>query len=770
MLWFVKAPAILLLAALAGTAAAFPGMSKSGGGNCGSCHAQQAAGKASPEVASSVRARLVHDNAVEAKTADGAGRTDSGPAESRQEVLPGVGQEQRIPRVAATQTGSVVGVLQSVHGGAVGGSRVVLTKTAGAGTAPAGSAAEQPMETVARGDGWFAIPNVPAGLYTLRVLHDGYEPVTQENVAVAAGAQVAFELVLKPVPVAVAPRPASLPHAADRASSSAPPSEPFSENVLLRRSNAEAAFQRAQEPMGEDSQVFSTVKNRWKSQNPDFRRYPTAGEFQFVHGHWWDPYNNNRLKGDKPLFGNRTFLNLSAVSDTTNELRRLPLPPGVPHSYSLGQEALNQNFVFSAELSGGDAAFRPVDWRIRFTPVINLNYNSVGAPGLLNYKNPFTTRFDTQSRSFQEAFAEAKLKDLSSSYDFVSVRAGIQPFNSDFRGFLFSDREPGVRIFGNFGSNRYQYNLAGFATLVKNPNSGQNTLVYRNQVVYIANIYRQDFPWRGYTIEFSFHYDKDDPSASVNGNGFQVRPVPIGPSVLHTVRAYYYGFAGDGHIGLVNVSHAFYQALGHDSYNALAGRPVNINARMGALELSVDRNWMRYRTSFFYASGDRNPRDGTARGFDAILDSPNFAGGVFSFWNREPLDISSRGIGLVAANSLIPDLRSGKASGQANFVNPGIFLYNAGADADITPRLRAFTNLNLMRFAHTEPLQMLLNQSDIHAGIGADFSTGLRYRPALNDNVVFTIGVSTLFPFAGLRQIYSGGPFFGLFNSVQFRY
>src|SRR5262249_55896849 len=158
------------------------------------------------------------------------------------------------------------------------------------------------------------------------------------------------------------------------------------------------------------------------------------------------------------------FFNLGAVSETTNERRQLPLPPGVARTgaspFSRGQEALNQNFVFSAELSGGDAAFRPVDWRIRFTPVVNLNYNSVGAPGLLSYVNPQTTRFDTHSRSFQEAFAEAKLRDLSSAYDFVSIRAGIQAFNSDFRGFLFSDREPGVRIFGNLGSNRYQYNLA----------------------------------------------------------------------------------------------------------------------------------------------------------------------------------------------------------------------------------------------------------------------------------------------------------------------
>ena len=759
---------ILLSAALAGPASSFPAMSRFGRANCGSCHAQTG-NPAQPlpqgganDNASAARRRLVHDSLVDPQPRE----ASESPA-SRLAVLPGAGTEQRIPRVATPQTGSVIGVLQSVDGLTVAGSRVVL---GAAGSAPG-------LEAVARGDGWFAIPNVPPGSYTLRAYHDGYEPLTQELLVVTAGAQLALELALKPA-TQRAPAPthaASIPRAADPASPPAnSPSEPARSVELLRRTDAEATIQRVQEPIGEDSQVFAVVKNRWKYRYPEFRRYPTSGEFQFVRGHWYDPYNTNRLKGDSPLFGNRTFLNISATSDTLNEVRQLPLPPNATRaagrSFDLGQLAMNQNFVFSADLSGGDAAFRPVDWRIRFTPVVNLNYNSVGAPGLLNYTNPQTTRFDTQSRSLQEAFAEAKLKDLSSAYDFVAIRAGIQAFNSDFRGFLFSDREPGVRFFGNFGSNRYQYNLAGFATLVKNANSGQNTLVYRNQQVYIANLYRQDFPWRGYTIEFSFHYDKDDPSAAVNGDNFQVRPVPIGPPVLHAVRAYYYGFGGDGHIGRMNVTHAFYQALGHDTYNAVAGRPAKINAQMGAVELSLDRDWIRYRASFFYASGDRNPRDGTAHGFGAILDSPSFAGGVFSFWNREPLDISARGVGLVAANSLIPDLRSGKASGQANFVNPGIFLYNAGTDLDLTPRLRGFTNVNLLRFAHTESLGILLNQSNIHAGIGADLGAGLRYRPALNDNVVFTIGFSTLYPFAGFQQIYPGGPFFGLFTSVQFRY
>jgi len=57
-----------------------------------------------------------------------------------------------------------------------------------------------------------------------------------------------------------------------------------------------------------------------------------------------------------------------------------------------------------------------------------------------------TNRTDTRFQ-LEEAFAEVKLADLSANYDFVSVRAGIQPFVSDFRGFIFSDNNLGMRFF-----------------------------------------------------------------------------------------------------------------------------------------------------------------------------------------------------------------------------------------------------------------------------------------------------------------------------------
>ena len=94
---------------------------------------------------------------------------------------------------------------------------------------------------------------------------------------------------------------------------------------------------------------------------------------------------------------------------------------------------------------------------------------------------------------------EYKIHDLSPNYDFLSVRAGIQGFSSDFRGFIFVDEQPGVRIFGNLHSDRWEYNAAYFNLLEKNTNSGLNTFELRHQQVIIANFYMQDFIKPGYT-------------------------------------------------------------------------------------------------------------------------------------------------------------------------------------------------------------------------------------------------------------------------------
>jgi carboxypeptidase family protein len=684
-------------------------------------------------------------------------------------------QQQRIPGKAPQVTGALQGVVRDSNARAVGGATVSLRNIS----------TGDNRRTTTTAEGVFRFVDLPPGDYELSVTSDGYEPFSEADVQVAAGNALIREIKLVSLPVAT-PTQTGFPHLPPTnapttgTESSAPAYSGAKQNPDLTGSVQQAA----PETFPPDGQVFQPDPNRWRVTMPDWNRYGTGGEHPYVKGSRWDPFDQNKWKGDLPIVGQQIFFNFTGISDTLVEGRRLPVPsdistarPGTPGFFGKGEQLfIDQLFIFSFDLFHGDAAFRPVDWRIRVTPAVSLNYLDVRELGIVKIDvRGGTTRLDSHL-GFQEAFGELKIHDLSPNFDFISVRAGIQEFNADFRGFLFVDEQPGVRFFGNLDSNRWQYNLTYFDLLEKNTNSGLNSFARRDQQVIIANVYRQDFLFQGYTAQFSVSYNDDHGGIHFDDNGFLVRPSPIGLVIFnnqiktHSIRAAYLGWTGDGHIGRVNLTHAFYQALGTDSFNPLAGRPVTINAQMAALELSVDKDWIRFKGSLFYASGDSSPRDGRARGFDAIEDFPEFAGGIFSLWNREGIRLTGAGVNLTSPDSLLPSLRSNKDEGQANFVNPGIFLVNLGTDFDLTPKLRGFVNVNYMRFEDTQPLQLLLFQAPIHHTIGADSSLGVRYRPPLTENISITAGAAALVPGQGLRDIYTGRTLFSLFTNVRFQF
>lgn len=685
--------------------------------------------------------------------------------------------QQRIPGQAPQQKSALEGVVRDSIGRAVVGAHVVLRNLK----------SEAHQEKLTNAEGVFRLIDLQPGPYELKVAGEGFEEFVEVSLELKPGEVLVREIKLTPLPVTAAPPPGipELP----QVKMAAPPAgaEPVPgkyPEAMQRPETAAPAATTPPQPLPPADQVFRLEPDRWLITMPDWDRYGTGGEHPYVRGRWWDPFDQNKLKGDVPVFGQRTFFILTGLSDTFFDLRRLPVPsdvstarPGSSEFFGRGgQGFLDQVFLFSFDLFHGDTSFRPVDWRIRVTPAVSLNYLDVRELGIVNIDvRGGTTRLDSHF-GLQEAFAEVKLHDLSPNYDFISIRAGIQGFNSDFRGFIFVDEEPGVRLFGNLKSNLYQYNVTYFNFLEKNTNSGLNSFALRNQQVIIANLYRQDFFFKGYTAQFSFHYNKDDATIHFDDNGFLVRPAPVGAVVSnnvvqpHSIRAAYLGWTGDGHIGPVNLTHAFYQALGDDSLNGIAGRRVTINAQMAALELSVDKDWARFKSSVFYASGSANPRGARARGFDAIEDFPEFAGGIFSLWNREGIRLTGAGVTLTPPNSLLPSLRSNKDEGQANFVNPGIFLANAGANFDLTPKLRSFVNVNYLRFERTEPLELLLFQSPIRHTIGVDSSIGVRYRPPLTENISITGGAAALVPGQGFRDIYGSKTLFSVFTDIRFQF
>lgn len=62
-----------------------------------------------------------------------------------------------------------------------------------------------------------------------------------------------------------------------------------------------------------------------------------------------------------------------------------------------------------------------------------------------------------------------------------------------------------------------------------------------------------------------------------------------------------------------------------------------------------------------YSSGDGDPNNNHATGFDAILPNPNFAGGEFSYFQRQGIPLF--GANLATRNNLIPNLRSSQTQG-----------------------------------------------------------------------------------------------------------
>ena len=691
----------------------------------------------------------------------------------------------RIPRQQALTTSALDGVVRDAGFSGVTipvpGARVTL-RDLQTGRVFAG---------MASGEGVFRIFPVPPGHYELRVEAQDYGTLVNSDFTLNANEIVSMEISL--VTVAAAEARSRLPRNPELGPA-LPPETPASLGAyreFRHRLDADPGYIENLTPdtLPAVADVFNSVPDRWALEQPDYRRYSQKGEYSYTKSHWYDPFNRNKFKGDEPiwpeLFGPQVFLNVTATSETFFDGRRVPSPsnvssarPGSPEFFGKGEQAfLDQTVRFSFDLFHGDASFKPVDWRIKITPEFSLNDLDVREVGIVRPSVLGGTNRLASHVGLQEAFGELKIHDLGPNYDFVSVRAGIQEFNADFRGFVFLDEEPGLRIFGDLKSDRIEYNVAYFNFLEKNTNSGLNTLHKRNQQVTLGNVYLQDFFFPGYTAEFIGIWNKDDGGLHYDDNGFLVRPEPVGQvinqgngPILHSLSIGYAGWLGSGHIGRLNITHAFYEAFGKDTFNPLAGHKVTVNAQMAAAELSYDHDWIRYRVSAFYTSGDHDPQGNHATGFDSIDDLPSFAGGLFSFWNREAIRLTGSAIQLTSDGSLIPSLRSSKEEGQSNFVNPGIFIANAGIDFDVTPKLKGFVNFNYLTFMDTQTLQSILFQGNIHHSIGEDFGVGVEYRPPLSENIVLIGGASMLQPGQGFTNIYSDRTLFSLFGILKFTF
>lgn len=504
-----------------------------------------------------------------------------------------------------------------------------------------------------------------------------------------------------------------------------------------------------------------------------------------VNERWYDPYNQNTLKADRPILGTKDwFFNVGLISDTVYEPRKFPTPVAPQTSRRPGsldvfggrdQTVFAETLVTAFVLYKGDTTYKPPDHEFRLTLAYQYNRVEVDEDGVLR-RDPAAGNERTDTfLGVQELFWDKHIRNVSDRYDFDSIRIGIQPFQADFRGFLFNDLQPGIRLFGNRDNNFFQYNLAWFRRLEKDINSGLNDISedLREDDIFIGNIYKQDFPVVGFTSQATVIHNRnrEDDENYFDNNDFLQRPAPLGNGKPREYDVTYIGLNGDGHFGRLNLTASWYYATGDENRNIFNDNDTDIDAYFVAGEASMDFDWVRLRFSGLYASGDKDPFDDKSQGFDAIFENPLFAGADTSFWIRQPVpNIGGGGVSLSGRNGILNSLRTSKELGQSNFVNPGTTLLGVGADFDVTPEWRVSTNINKLGFADTSSIQVLRQLGDIDKDIGWDVSVSGIYRPFFTQNVVFRLSGAVLYPGDGFEQLYGDEESYSILGNLILTY
>ncbi|WP_269620758.1 hypothetical protein [Zhongshania sp. BJYM1] len=509
-------------------------------------------------------------------------------------------------------------------------------------------------------------------------------------------------------------------------------------------------------PRLEDFSPATAIPDRWR-----------IVESLGYENNWYAPYNRNTLKADTPIHDD-WFFNLSIIADTVFEYRDVPTPVGIQTTANAGdldlygstkQSQFVENLAVELVYYKGDTVFRPPDYEFRFTPVFNYNATKLDEKvGIDVLPSSGKTRYQDFA-GLQAAFVDVHLRNVSENYDFDSVRVGIQPFNADFRGFLFQENQFGVRFFGTRENNVIQYNLAWFRRLEKDTNTGLNNIgeTPRDDDIFVANLYWQDLLALGHTTQFTVLYNRNrEKDFFYDKNGVIQRPASIGTERPRQYDVVYFGMNSDGHLGRLNITSALYYAIGKQENSPFSNDDADISAYFAAAELSFDQDWIRWRASFLYGSGDDDPYDDKETGFDAVVENPLFAGADTSYWIRQAVPLIGGGkVALSSRNGVLNSLRASKEHGQSNFTNPGTVLLGVGADFDVLPELRISFNANQLWFDNTSSVEVARQQANVSNDIGQDLSVAAIYRPFMSQNIVLRLSYAVLLPGEAYQQLYS---------------
>ncbi len=180
---------------------------------------------------------------------------------------------------------------------------------------------------------------------------------------------------------------------------------------------------------------------------------------------------------------------------------------------------------------------------------------------------------------------------------------------------------------------------------------------------------------------------------------------------------------------------------------------------------------------FFYASGDSSNRsgasrtDGTAHGFDTIVDDTHFAGSDFSFWDHEGLRLTGTGIALMnpVEPSAQPAFEQRRRPGQLRksrplFVQPGRGFQRHAEAARIRKRqLSTFRSDRTARTCCCSSVRFATASAPTWAWA---WNTVLRSAKTLCSRAAYR----RWFQARGFEEIYNGKTLFSVFAKIKFQF
>ena len=269
------------------------------------------------------------------------------------------------------------------------------------------------------------------------------------------------------------------------------------------------------------------------------------------------------LKADKPVHGD-WFFNVGLFSDTVYDARDLPsrrrqqldAQPRRATMSSAARDRTSSRRPWRRSSSTTRAtrcsSRRSTSFASRRSST-SITLSVARARGGQCQSATTARRAPTSFVGIQAAFVDKHLRNVSDRFDFDSIRVGIQPFSSDFRGFLFQDNQLGVRLFGTRNNNVFQYNLAYFRRIEKDTNSGLNAIGpaaaprrRRRGKCVLAGYARQRVYLAGHVV---YNRNREGNEPHYDSNGFIVRPAALGIETPRNYDVVYFGYNGDGHFG-----------------------------------------------------------------------------------------------------------------------------------------------------------------------------------------------------------------------------